>query len=205
MVKVKICGIKTLQDVEFVNRQKPDFTGFVFYSLSKRYVSLITARSLKAKMNKKIKSIGVFVNAPPEEIAAAAELGIINMVQLHGDETNAYIAELRKICTLPIIKAVRVREEADIKKAAFYNCDYFLFDTYSTASYGGTGRQFDTQLLKGVKINKPYFLAGGLNAGNVRSALKGLKPYAVDLSGGVETGGSKDEIKIKNFIKQVKG
>ncbi len=205
MVKVKICGIKTLQDVEFVNRQKPDFTGFVFYSLSKRYVSLITARSLKAKLNKKIKSIGVFVNAPPEEIAAAAELGIINMVQLHGDETNAYIAELRKICTLPIIKAVRVREEADIKKAAFYNCDYFLFDTYSTASYGGTGRQFDTQLLKGVKINKPYFLAGGLNAGNVRSALKGLKPYAVDVSGGVETGGSKDEIKIKNFIKQVKG
>lgn len=205
MVKVKICGIKTLQDVEIVNRQKSDFTGFVFYPLSKRYVSLITARSLKAKLNKKIKSIGVFVNAPPEEIAAAAELGIINMVQLHGDETNAYIAELRKICTLPIIKAVRVREEADIKKAAFYNCEYFLFDTYSTASYGGTGRQFDTQLLKGVKINKPYFLAGGLNAGNVRSALKGLKPYAVDVSGGVETGGSKDEIKIKNFIKQVKG
>jgi phosphoribosylanthranilate isomerase len=205
MVKVKICGIKTLQDVEFVNRQKPDFIGFVFYPLSKRYVSLITARSLKAKLNKKIKSIGVFVNAPPEEIAAAAELGIINMVQLHGDETNAYIAELRKICTLPVIKAVRVREEADIKKAAFYNCEYFLFDTYSTASYGGTGRQFDTQLLKGVKINKPYFLAGGLNAGNVRSALKGLKPYAVDVSGGVETGGSKDEIKIKNFIKQVKG
>lgn len=205
MVKVKICGIKTLQDVEFVNRQKPDFAGFVFYPLSKRYVSLITGRSLKVKLNKKIKSIGVFVNAPPEEIAAAAELGIINMVQLHGDETNAYIAELRKICTLPIIKAVRVREEADIKKAAFYNCDYFLFDTYSTASYGGTGRQFDTQLLKGVKINKPYFLAGGLNAGNVRSALKGLKPYAVDVSGGVETGGSKDEIKIKNFIKQVKG
>lgn len=205
MVKVKICGIKTLQDVEIVNRQKSDFTGFVFYPLSKRYVSLITARSLKAKLNKKIKSIGVFVNAPPEEIAAAAELGIINMVQLHGDETNAYIAELRKICTLPVIKAVRVREEADIKKAAFYNCEYFLFDTYSTASYGGTGRQFDTQLLKGVKINKPYFLAGGLNAGNVRSALKGLKPYAVDVSGGVETGGSKDEIKIKNFIKQVKG
>lgn len=205
MVKVKICGIKTLQDVEIVNRQKSDFTGFVFYPLSKRYVSLITARSLKAKLNKKIKSIGVFVNAPPEEIAAAAELGIINMVQLHGDETNAYIAELRKICTLPIIKAVRVREEADIKKAAFYNCEYFLFDTYSTASYGGTGRQFDTQFLKGVKINKPYFLAGGLNAGNVRSALKGLKPYAVDVSGGVETGGSKDEIKIKNFIKQVKG
>lgn len=205
MVKVKICGIKTLQDVEIVNRQKPYFTGFVFYPLSKRYVSLITARSLKAKLNKKIKSIGVFVNAPPEEIAAAAELGIINMVQLHGDETNAYIAELRKICTLPIIKAVRVRDEADIKKAAFYNCNYFLFDTYSTASYGGTGRQFDTQLLKGVKINKPYFLAGGLNAGNVRSALKGLKPYAVDVSGGVETGGSKDETKIKNFIKQVKG
>lgn len=205
MVKVKICGIKTLQDVEFVNRQKPDFIGFVFYPLSKRYVSLITARSLKAKLNKKVKSIGVFVNAPAEEIAAVAELGIINMVQLHGDETNAYIAELRKICTLPIIKAVRVRDEADIKKAAFYNCDYFLFDTYSTASYGGTGRQFDTQLLKGVKINKPYFLAGGLNAGNVRSALKGLKPYAVDVSGGVETGGSKDEIKIKNFIKQVKG
>lgn len=205
MVKVKICGIKTMQDVQAVNKHRPDYAGFVFYPLSKRYVSLIIARRLKVALNKHIKTVGVFVNAPTEEIAAAAELGIIDLVQLHGDETNAYIAELRKICTLPVIKAVRVREEADIKKAAFYNCDYFLFDTYSTASYGGTGRQFDTQLLKGVKINKPYFLAGGLNAGNVRSALKGLKPYAVDVSGGVETGGSKDEIKIKNFIKQVKG
>lgn len=205
MVKVKICGIKTLQDVEAVNRQKPDMAGFVFYPLSKRYVSLITARQLKAKLNKKIKSIGVFVNAPVEEIAAAAELGIINLVQLHGDETNAYIAELRKICKLPIIKAVRVQDETDIKRAGFYNCDYLLFDTYSKSAYGGTGKQFNTQLLAGVKIHKPYFVAGGLTVDNLKDAVKGLKPYAVDVSGGVETCGSKDEAKIKAFIKQLKG
>ncbi len=204
MVKVKICGIKTLQDVEFVNRQKPDFTGFVFYPLSKRYVSLITARSLKAKLNKKIKSIGVFVNAPPEEIAAAAELGIIDLVQLHGDEGNAYIAELKKICKLPIIKAVQVQDENDIKRADYYNCDYLLFDTYSQSARGGTGRQFNTKLLKGVKIHKAYFIAGGLDPENVRRAIKGLKPYAVDVSSGVETDG-KDSKKIKAFIKQVKG
>ena len=184
---------------------KPDFAGFVFYPLSKRYVSLIVARRLKAALNRHIKTVGVFVNAPVEEIAAAAELGIIDLVQLHGDEGNAYIAELKKICKLPIIKAVRVQDESDIKRADYYNCDYLLFDTYSQSAYGGTGRQFNTQLLKGVKIHKPYFIAGGLNAENVRRALKGLKPFAADVSGGVETDGGKDAAKIKAFIKQVKG
>lgn len=205
MVKVKICGIKNLQDVQAVNRHKPDFAGFVFYPLSKRYVSLIVARRLKAALNRHIKTVGVFVNAPVEEIAAAAELGIIDLVQLHGDEGNAYIAELKKICKLPIIKAVRVQDESDIKRADYYNCDYLLFDTYSQSAYGGTGRQFNTQLLKGVKIHKPYFIAGGLNADNVRHAIKGLKPFAADVSGGVETDGGKDAAKIKAFIKQVKG
>ncbi len=205
MVKVKICGIKNLQDVQAVNKHKPDFAGFVFYPLSKRYVSLIVARRLKAALNRHIKTVGVFVNAPVEEIAAAAEIGIIDLVQLHGDEGNAYIAELKKICKLPIIKAVRVQDENDIKRADYYNCDYLLFDTYSQSAYGGTGRQFNTQLLKGVKIHKPYFIAGGLNADNVRCALKGLKPFAADVSGGVETDGGKDAAKIKGFIKQVKG
>ena len=205
MVKVKICGIKNLQDVQAVNKHKPDFAGFVFYPLSKRYVSLIVARQLKAALNRHIKTVGVFVNAPVEEIAAAAELGIIDLVQLHGDEGNAYIAELKKICKLPIIKAVRVQDENDIKRADYYDCDYLLFDTYSQSAYGGTGRQFNTQLLKGVKIHKPYFIAGGLNADNVRQAIKGLKPFAADVSGGVETDGGKDAAKIKAFIKQVKG
>ena len=220
MVKVKICGIKNLQDVQAVNKHKPDFAGFVFYPLSKRYVSLIVARRLKAALNRHIKTVGVFVNAPVEEISAAAELGIIDFVQLHGDEGNAYIAELKKICKLPIIKAVRVQDESDIKRADYYNCDYLLFDTYSQSAYGGTlfdtysqsayggtGRQFNTQLLKGVKIHKPYFIAGGLNAENVRHAMKGLKPFAADVSGGVETDGGKDAAKIKafTFIKQVKG
>ena len=205
MVKVKICGIKNLQDVQAVNKHKPDFAGFVFYPLSKRYVSLIVARRLKAALNRHIKTVGVFVNAPVEEIAAAAEMGIIDLVQLHGDEGNAYIAELKKICKLPIIKAVRVQDESDIKRADYYDCDYLLFDTYSQSAYGGTGRQFNTQLLKGVKIHKPYFIAGGLNADNVRRALKGLKPFAADVSGGVETDGGKDAAKIKAFIKQVKG
>ena len=205
MVKVKICGIKNLQDVQAVNKHKPDFAGFVFYPLSKRYVSLIVARRLKAALNRHIKTVGVFVNAPVEEIAAAAELGIIDLVQLHGDEGNAYIAELKKICKLPIIKAVRVQDENDIKRADYYNCDYLLFDTYSQSAYGGTGRQFNTQLLKGVKIHKPYFIAGGLNAENVRQAIKGLKPFAADVSGSVETDGGKDAAKIKAFIKQVKG
>ena len=205
MVKVKICGIKNLQDVQAVNKHKPDFAGFVFYPLSKRYVSLIVARRLKAALNRHIKTVGVFVNAPVEEIAAAAELGIIDLVQLHGDEGNAYIAELKKKCKLPIIKAVRVQDENDIKRADYYNCDYLLFDTYSQSAYGGTGRQFNTQLLKGVKIHKPYFIAGGLNAENVRQAIKGLKLFAADISGGVETDGGKDAAKIKAFIKQVKG
>ena len=205
MVKVKICGIKTAADAAALNRQKPDYAGFVFYLLSKRYVSLIIAARLKKLLDVSIKTVGVFVNAPVEEIAAAAERGIIDLVQLHGDEDNAYIARLKRLCTLPIIKAVRVQDENDIKRAAYYDCDYLLFDTYSQSAYGGTGRQFNVQLLSGVNINKPYFLAGGLNAQNVRQALKLVQPYAVDVSGGVETAGSKDEKKIQAFIKQAKG
>ena len=206
MVKVKICGIKTAADAAALNCQKPDYAGFVFYPLSKRYVSLIIAARLKKLLDARIKTVGVFVNAPVEEIAAAAERGIIDLVQLHGDEDNAYIARLKRLCTLPIIKAVRVQDENDIKRAAYYDCDYLLFDTYySQSAYGGTGRQFNLQLLSGVNINKPYFLAGGLNAQNVRQALKLAQPYAVDVSGGVETAGSKDEKKIQAFIKQAKG
>lgn len=109
MVKVKICGIKTMQDVQAVNKHRPDYAGFVFYPLSKRYVSLIIARRLKVALNKHIKTVGVFVNAPTEEIAAAAELGIIDLVQLHGDEGNAYIAELKKSASCPSSKRCKCR------------------------------------------------------------------------------------------------
>ncbi len=205
MVKVKICGLKTMADIKTANRLRPDFTGFVFYPLSKRYVSLIKARGLKAALARNIKTVGVFVNAPVEEIAAAADEGIINMVQLHGDENNAYITRLKAICTLPVIKAVRVKDEADIKRAAYFDCEYLLFDTYSRGAYGGTGRQFDLRLLAAADKSKPYFLAGGLTPENVRQAIKTAAPYAVDVSGGVETDGVKDAAKIAAFIKQAKG
>ena len=201
MTKIKICGLTRTEDIEKVNEFLPDYIGFVF-AKSRRQVSAEQAKELKNKLRPAIKAVGVFVNEKPENIAEIANQGIIDLIQIHGDEDAAYCAQLRKLTQAPIIKVVRVEREDDFAGIEAFDCDYYLFDTLSSKEYGGTGQAFDHSLLHNKEIKKPFFVAGGLNQDNVAAVIEAIKPFGVDTSGGVETDGSKDVNKIKEFIKQ---
>ena len=194
MTKIKLCGLTRECDIECANKLKPDYIGFVFAQKSHRNVSKDTARKLKNLLDDRIKAVGVFVNEPVENILNLLKDGIIDIAQLHGVEDETYISSLRKLTDRTIIKAFRIDSEADVIKAQNCSADYVLLDSGT----GGTGTTFDWQLVS--QINRPYFLAGGLNCDNIVDALTMCKPYAVDVSSGIETNGYKDENKMQNFV-----
>lgn len=198
MTKIKLCGLSRPCDIEAVNELRPDFIGFVFAKKSKRYVSPETAAALKAALDPAIRAVGVFVSEPVEGVASLLERGIIDVAQLHGKEDEAYIAALRSMTDKPIIKAFRIDTEEDVRKANNSSADFVLLDSGN----GGTGTVFDWNLLQG--ITRPYFLAGGLNPENAEAAVSALKPYAVDVSSGIETDGFKDAAKMAAFVAAVK-
>lgn len=206
MTKVKVCGLSRPEDIFQANKLKSDYIGFVFYPKSKRAVTQSQAALLKAMLDKEIKAVGVFVNADIAFIEKLAQLRIIDLVQLHGDEDSLYIQELRKRVYIPIIKAIRVQGEESLQNLRNYPVDFFLFDTYKPGHYGGTGERCNLEL-EGVTIPKPYFIAGGLDASNVAQVIaENPHAYAVDVSGGVEDSatGLKDAQKMADFVAQVK-
>lgn len=201
MKKVKICGLRRKEDILMVNRLKPDYVGFVFAD-SSRKVTKEEAEALSKQLEKEICPVGVFVNEEPQTVAEIANAGIIDLIQLHGDEDEAYIQKLKALTKKPIIKAVRVQSREQIQKAEALSCDYLLFDTYIKGQYGGSGKSFDVSLIG--EVSKPYFLAGGLNEGNVAEKLKNCDAFAADVSSAVETDGYKDEKKVQQFIEAVR-
>lgn len=201
-IKIKLCGIRREEDAEYINEFPPDYAGFVFAE-SKRKVTLKQAEKLSALLLPSIIKVGVFVNQPLEEMPDFADA--ISVYQLHGDEDGEYIDRLRQI--LPqdceIWKAVRVSTKEDIVKADGLNADKLLLDAFSKNAYGGTGRAFDWELISKARISKPFFTAGGITAENIEKAAVTLKPYGIDLSGGIETNGFKNREKIKQIIEIV--
>lgn len=236
MNAVKICGLSRPEDIRIVNRVLPDFIGFIF-APSRRHVDADTATNLKEKLDRRIQVVGVFANQEIEAITALYKRGVIDLVQLHGDEDTAYIKRLRQFCTCKIIKAVRINTaqtspgQTSFEQTSFeqtspvpssltnssplsslslpQGSDYLLFDAAPplqdsrSAIRGGTGKSFDWNLLAGF-TETPYFLAGGLTENNVGEALRLLSPFAVDVSSGVETNGTKDEAKINAFVLAVR-
>ena len=202
MTKIKICGLKTIEDIEAVNRWKPDFAGFVFAS-GKRQITPGQAAELRRALDPKIQAVGVFVNAPPEEAAALAEAEVIQYIQLHGDEDAAYMEALRKQTDKPLIKAVAARSREEILEAEKLPCEYLLLDAYKKGSPGGNGETFDWKIIP--PLEKPWFLAGGLSPENVEQAIKICRPFGVDVSSGVEIQGKKSEQRIREFIEKVRG
>lgn len=180
---VKFCGLRRIEDIEYVNKLKPDFIGFVF-AKSKRQIDLEKAKMLKSNLDKSIKAVGVFRNDDIELIKSIIDSNLIDMIQLHGDESDEFISMIRKFTNLPIIKAYR---DSDL-------CEYSLFDNINP----GEGVKFDWET---IKSNKPYFLAGGINLDNLNEALK-LNPFCIDVSSGIETNGVKDYDKMCEFIKR---
>ncbi len=299
--KIKICGLRRSQDIDFVNEARPDFIGFVF-AKSRRQVTADEAKRLKTRLDDGILAVGVFVNAPPEEIADIVQRGIIDIVQLHGQEDNAYIARLRALLAeqaadeasdgifeggtpekmnegsgipvgedipgkvfegeagiafsegapektaqgapgaafengasakasdntagalnldtrTPIIQAFRVESTKDVLWAQKSDADFLLLDNGT----GGTGQTFDWSMIRdAVRVEgdssenaaadavmfpemcRPFFLAGGLGPNNIGEALRTVRPFAVDMSSGVETDGFKDREKILAAVRAVR-
>ncbi len=200
MSKIKICGLTSQADIDAANEFLPDYIGFVF-AKSRRQISFDCAYALKARLNKRILTAGVFVDAQIDDIVQICKAGVIDIIQLHGSEDTAYISNIKKTAGLPVIKAVRVKSREQILLAQNTDCDYLLLDTFSKIKAGGTGECFDWQVIPPLK--KPYFLAGGITLSNVFKALE-LCPYCLDISSGAETDGKKDKYKIKAFVRIVR-
>ncbi len=207
---IKICGLSRREDIEAVNRLRPGYVGFIFWEKSRRAVTPQQARILRQLLDPEIVSVGVFVDASPEEAADLAAEGTIGMVQLHGGETEPYIRVLRRCLAergrpdVPVMKAFTVTGREDLIAAAESSADYVLLD-----SGKGTGRRFDWSLVQNssgepVLQGRRWFLAGGLSPENVGEAILRLHPFGVDLNSGVETEGSKDPEKIRAAIDAVR-
>lgn len=197
--KVKLCGLRSPADIEIANRFLPEYCGFVFAWHSKRYVQPELAAKLRRALDPRVTAVGVFVGEPVEAVARLLETGVIGAAQLHGGESEDYITALRELSGKPIIKVFRVRSADDIARAAECSADYVLLD----GSAGGEGVAFDWELARGLR--RDFFLAGGLDPGNVADSVAAANPFAVDVSSGVETGGGKDADKIQKFMKAVRG
>lgn len=200
-VKVKICGLRRPEDVDFANRLRPDVVGFVFAAGSRRRVTPEEALALKRRLEPGIVAAGVFVGTPPEEIAAIVASGAIDAVQLHGpDGDEGRIAALRSLVPgVPLVRAVKVRSADDLAEAEASAADLVLLDAGA-----GDGRTFDWRLLAERPLRRPYFLAGGLTPDNVAEAVRLARPCGVDTSSGVETGGFKDFAKMQRFIAEAR-
>lgn len=197
MTKIKLCGLSRIQDIETANTLKPDYIGFVFAAKSKRRVTQLQAAELKSKLNPETKAVGVFLDDDLDMVAGMMNLGIVDVVQLHGSEDEEYIKKLRVITDKPIIKAFVINTAEDVKRAEQSTADYILLDGGK-----GSGKVFDWSLLKEIK--RPYFLAGGLNTENAAQAVASLKPFVVDVSTGIETDGFKDAEKMTAFVAAVR-
>lgn len=197
MTKIKLCGLSRPEEIEAANRLRPDYIGFVFAPRSRRYVSYDQAAALKGRLHPGIRAVGVFVDEAPETVARLLEDGVIDLAQLHGGEDEGYLARLRARTGKELIQAFRIRGPEDICRAQFSSADHILLD-----SGAGTGGVFDWGLLR--PMERPYFLAGGLHPGNAARAVRTLRPYAVDVSSGIESHGQKDIQKMADFVAAVR-
>jgi phosphoribosylanthranilate isomerase len=201
MTRVKVCGITNVQDAQMAVSLGADAIGFVF-AKSPRRVTPKKAAEITKSLGPWVSKVGVFVNEKPAVMKRIAKLCNLDSIQLHGDEPPVVLNGLKG---LKVIKAVRVDCHFSAKQIAGFKPDAFLFDTKTGGQYGGTGKVFDWSLLQGLKTKRPVILSGGLNAGNVKEAIRRVKPYGVDVSSGVEEKpGKKNARLLKEFMKNAK-
>lgn len=226
-MKIKFCGLFRGCDIGFANALMPDFVGFVFAENSRRFVDFALAKRLKARLDSSIKAVGVFVDSPVECVCEALQSKIIDMVQLHGNENNAYISALRESLqknygnATPIIKAIKMRNSHSFEKALESSADFILLDSTNA----GSGVAFEWNLLaqklqdsRGLDLHDSlvldsqdfkrdfatrFFLAGGINADNLAHAMS-LNPYAIDISSGIESQGIKNFAKMQQIIQMTR-
>ena len=183
--KIKFCGLTRARDIEAANRLMPEFIGFVFVPSSKRCVSPDLADVFRRMLDPGISAVGVFMNDEPSFIVELVKAGIIDAVQLHGGEDRNYISKLKAKIDRPVIKSFRIRTPDDIERVKKCPADYILLDT-------------------GADSGKQFILAGGLTPENVGIAIERIRPFGVDVSSGIETGGYKDAAKMTDFAEAVR-
>ncbi|MDR0644680.1 MAG: phosphoribosylanthranilate isomerase [Treponema sp.] len=193
-MKIKICGLFREEDIDYANEAAPDYAGFVFAE-SKRHVSPILAERLRARLSPTILSVGVFVDAPVEDIAALYRGGVFSIVQLHGREDETFIRRLKTACGAPVIKAFRMNDE--VFTHVHSTADYVLFD-----SGAGTGKVFNWRLMPQPSSSRPVFLAGGIGLENIGRAIA-QDPFCIDVSSGAETNSVKDKEKMLALVRAV--
>jgi len=222
-MKIKICGLFREEDIDYVNEARPDYCGFVF-APSRRQVSPALAARLRRRLAEGITPVGVFIDAPAADVAALYRDGVISIAQLHGGESEEYIARLKEESgdtPIPVIKVIKYssnlsteymeeKSQRMTRMNTNYNClchsrnslthsiDYYLLDSGS-----GSGETFDWGVLNSFEIDKPWFLAGGIGMDNIEKAIS-IKPFAVDVSSGAETDGVKDREKILRLTEIVR-
>lgn len=203
MVKVKICGITDIRDARNAIDAGVDALGFVFYKKSPRYIVPEKARAIIRQLPKAIKKVGIFVDEREKTIKHIANSCGLDILQFHGKETPEFC---RKFPGKKIIKAFRIKDKIDLDEVIRYKTHGYLFDTFVKLKPGGTGRQFNWNLLKGLsEIRRTIFLSGGLTGKNVKQAIKAVHPDWVDASSSVESRpGKKDFRKVKKFIEAAK-
>ena len=207
--KVKMCGISKVETIPAVVEAKPDYMGLVF-APSKRQVTVEQAKMLVEALHKQckeqnnmvsIKTVGVFVNETLDNLVTIANEANLDVVQLHGDEDEAFIQSLKERTNVEVWKAVQIRRAADAEAWIDSSADMLLFDAYHKDERGGTGDVFDWSCLD--TFERPFMLAGGIDSTNVARAIRTVRPYGIDISSGIETNGVKDDEKITAFTKIV--
>ncbi len=203
MVRVKVCGITNLKDAMAACRLGADALGFVF-AKSPRRISASKARSISLKMPPYISLVGVFVDEDIKKLLKIAEKCRLDCLQLHGNESINYCKQLKKY--YKIVKVVKIGGKNNLGGLSGYDVDAFLLDTYKPGKAGGTGKKFDWSMASRVsKLGKPVILSGGLKPGNVADAIRKVRPYAVDVSSGIESSpGRKDMKLMKGFIRRAR-
>ena len=215
--KVKMCGISKVETIPAVVEAKPDYMGLVF-APSKRQVTVDQAKTLVEELHKQytkrynngaeqsnddeIKTVGVFVNETLDNLVSIATEANLDVVQLHGDEDEAFIQSLKERTNVEVWKAVQIRSAADAEAWIDSRADMLLFDAYHKDERGGTGEVFDWSCLD--EFERPFMLAGGIDSTNVARAIRTVRPYGIDISSGIEIDGVKDDEKIKAFTNVVR-
>lgn len=198
MTKIKLCGMRRIVDIDIANSLKPDYVGFIFAKNRRRYIDVDTAKELKKHLDENIKAVGVFIEVEMDVLKRLINEDIIDVIQFHGGQDDAFIASIRELTDKPIIKAFSIKSEADIEAANSSTADLILLDS----AVAGSGETFDWSCLK--EINRDFLLAGGLNVGNIEDALRIVNPYGVDVSSGIEKDGYKDRDLAKEFVEKIR-
>jgi phosphoribosylanthranilate isomerase len=203
--KVKICGVTNVHDAELAASGGAWAVGLVFHPESPRCCDPEVAAAIGAALKRRTEVVGVFVNAPLDEVVAAVQGSSLTMVQLHGDEGPLYCEEARRRSGAKVMKAARVRSAADVRSLSPYKTDYHMLDAYVPGRPGGTGQRFDWSFAAEHPRRPPLVLSGGIRPENVAEAVELVRPFAVDVSSGVEASpGKKDPARLRELFKAVR-